>query len=118
MKGTNMARISNLVIALTGSLTLLAATPAMAAGPGFYSVTPEAPVAASKAVVRDVLFACQGGTCTAGEGTSRPAIVCAAAAKEFGRLSAFKAGAAEFDADALAKCNAKAKVDTTQIVQR
>lgn len=113
-----MARISNFLFAFAGALTLaVAATPAQAE-PGFYSVTTVNPVATAKPVVRDMLFNCAGGTCTAGEGTSRPAIVCAAAAREFGRIAAFRAGDTDFDAEALAKCNAKAKVDTTRIVQR
>lgn len=113
-----MARISNFLFALAGSATLLVAAAPAAAQPGFYSLTTANPVSAGKSVVRDLLFACAGATCTAGEGNSRPAIVCAAAAKEFGRVTSFSAGGRSFDDEALARCNQKAKVDSTQIVQR
>jgi hypothetical protein len=39
----------------------------------------------------------------------RPAIVCAAAAREIGKISAFSANGTEFTAEELAKCNEKAR---------
>lgn len=112
-----MARISHFLFALAGSATLFAAAPAIAQ-PGFYSLTTAAPVAEAKPVVRGMMFNCNGASCGAGEGTSRPAIVCASAARELGRITAFSAGGKAFGDEELAKCNAKAKTDTTQIVQR
>jgi hypothetical protein len=112
-----MARIAAFVFALTSSLTLLG-TAATAETGGFYAMTLANPVAEARPIVRGQLFSCDGASCVAGQGPSRPAVVCASVAREFGPLTAFSAGGTAFDADALAKCNARAKLDTTQIVRR
>lgn len=113
-----MTRTTALLLALASSFTLISTAAVAQPAGGYYnlSLTQKAPEA--KPVVRGMLFSCAGETCTAGEGTSRPAIVCASVAREFGPVSSFSAGGQAFDAEALAKCNAKAKVDTTQLVQR
>lgn len=112
-----MARIAALLLALTSSFTLLG-TAAVAQPNGYYTLSLANPVDEAKPIVRGLLFACEGAACAAGEGTSRPAIICASVAREFGPVTAFAAAGEAFDAAQLAKCNAKAKVDTTQIVQR
>lgn len=112
-----MARIAAFVFALTSSLTLLG-TAATAQTGGYYSMTLASPATEARPIVRGLLFACDGDACVAGEGPSRPAVVCASVARELGPLTAFSAGGTAFDADALAKCNARAKTETTQIVRR
>ena len=88
---------------------LLLSAPGHAAGPGYYAATPVTAPAARRLVVRDTLWQCGDAGCAASaKGNSRPAIVCQSLVKEVGALASFRAGAEAFDADALAKCNARA----------
>jgi len=89
--------------------------PAMLMGSGAfaanYMATPVSAPAAGKIVARNLMWNCDGTRCVAQQtgSASRPAIVCAVVAKELGPLSGFSVGDDAFDADALAKCNAKAE---------
>ena len=95
--------------ALVTSALLLAASPSHATSGGYYTATPVAAPAAVKLVVRDTLWKCgEAGCAASAKSNSRPAIVCQALAGKVGALAAFRAGTEEFDAAALAKCNARA----------
>ena len=97
--------------ALATSATLFAgtATEALAGTPG-YRLVPEAAFSAANTVVaRDVLWKCAGQACVATKASSRPEIVCASAARELGKVTAFSANGQEFTAEQLAKCNEKAR---------
>jgi hypothetical protein len=111
-----MVRIAALLFSLVGSLTLLGSAAMAQPGNGYYSVTLANEAGASKQIVRGMAFTCDGATCAAAEGTSRPAIVCASIARELGPVTSFRAGGEPLDGEALAKCNAKA--DTTKLVSR
>ena len=111
-----MVRFSALGLALAGSLTLLGSAAFAQPSGEFYQLTLANQPAAAKQVVRGMIFNCAGESCSAAEGTSRAAIVCASVARELGPLTAFRAGNESLDGEALAKCNAKA--DTTKVVQR
>ncbi|HEV2568999.1 CC_3452 family protein [Sphingomonas sp.] len=111
-----MVRIAALLFSLVGSLALLGSAAVAQPNTGFYSVTLANEVTDAKQVVRGTLFSCNGATCAAAEGTSRPAIVCASVARELGPVTSFRAGNEMLDGEALAKCNAKA--DTTKLVRR
>ncbi len=76
---------------------------------GYYSATPVTAPAKSSIVTRTTVWNCGGGTCVASKATSRDAIMCELVAREVGTLQSFSAGGAAFDADALAKCNARAR---------
>jgi len=103
-KGRIMQRLLPIVAAAAATLFI-----APAAFAGGYSATPATGGAASF-VARDVLFKCGADGCVAAKASnSRPAIVCAAVVKEVGAVSSFAADGAAFDAEALAKCNARAK---------
>ncbi len=86
-----------------------AATPAFAAPAPAYRLVPVAVSAADTVIVRDMLWKCGSSGCTASQANSRPAIVCAQAARKVGKLSSFAVSGVEFDAAALDACNAKAK---------
>ncbi len=75
---------------------------------GYYAATPVAAPAKTSLVTRSTLWKCGAGTCTAAKANARDGIVCELVAREVGKLSAFRANGADFDADALEKCNAKA----------
>lgn len=97
--------------ALATSATLFAgsATEAFAGTPGYRLVPATAFSAANTVVARDVLWKCAGEACVATKATSRPEIVCASAAREIGKISAFSANGKDFSAEQLAKCNEKAR---------
>lgn len=104
-----MLRSLVLTSSLFASLTLASATAIAAPAGGFYTATPVTAPAVTKAVARDIVWSCDGGSCSAGASTSRAAIVCAVAVRELGPLTSFSAGSDSFDAAALEKCNAKAR---------
>jgi len=76
---------------------------------GYYAATPVTAPAQSSIVTRSTVWRCGDGTCTASKATSRDAIMCELLAREIGQLQSFTANGAAFDADALAKCNARAR---------
>lgn len=105
------SRFGALVGAVAASAVLLFAAPQAHANSGrFYTVELAQPAASSKAVVRGVVFQCEGTSCRAPVATSAPRNVCASVAKEFGEVTSFKAGDRVLEADDIATCNAKKKV--------
>jgi hypothetical protein len=85
------------------------ATPAFAAAP-MYKLVPATAVASTKSVVvGETLWRCGPTGCVAGESGSRPAVVCAQAARKVGKIESFTANGTAFSAEELAKCNEKAK---------
>ena len=83
------------------------AVPAFAKG--YYSATPAAQPAENSYVTRNVVWRCEGGTCTAPKAGTRDAVVCELVAKQVGTLAGFSANGTAFDEAALTKCNARAK---------
>jgi hypothetical protein len=84
-------------------------TPAFAAAPMYKLVPATALTSAKSVVVGETLWRCGPTGCVAGESGSRPAVVCAQAARKVGKIESFTANGTAFTADELAKCNAKAK---------
>jgi hypothetical protein len=84
-----------------------AAAPAFAQAPVYRAV----PVvqAAETVIAGETLWRCGADGCTTSRATSRPAIVCAQAASKVGKLDSFVVNGQAFDAEALAKCNARAR---------
>jgi hypothetical protein len=74
-----------------------------------YRAVPATAVAQASVIADGVLWRCGSEGCLATNATSRPAIVCAQAVRKVGKLESFSVGTQAFDAEALAKCNAKAK---------
>lgn len=105
-----MFRASSLIASAAASLLMFGAAAAHAQPVSvFYSAKPVAASSATKLVVRDTVWKCGDSGCVSGsKGKSRAAFVCESLVKEIGQIESFRAGAEEFDADALAKCNAKA----------
>lgn len=94
----------------TSAVLLFAAPQAHAAPASYYSVELAQPAASSKAVVRGVVFQCEGTSCRAPLASSAPRNVCASVAKEFGEVTSFKAGDRVLEASDIASCNSKKKV--------
>lgn len=91
------------------ALAFVAPVAADAQGPaGFYVATPVAKPAATSLITNSTLWTWQDTAFTANHAPERPNIVCELVVKRVGALSSFSAGGKAFDADALAKCNARA----------
>ena len=90
---------------LIGSLAL-GSTAATAAGGAYYRAELASPASAARFVARDVVWVCKDSSCLAGQGTSRPLIMCSALAKVAGQVTSFTAGGKALEADELARCNA------------
>jgi hypothetical protein len=107
-----MNRLASILTAAATTATLFAmtTTASFAANGAAYRLVPATAVtAANTVVVNETLWKCAAGACTAANATSRPAIVCAQAAKKVGKIEAFTANGKEFGAEDLAKCNEKAR---------
>jgi uncharacterized low-complexity protein len=76
---------------------------------GYYAATPASAPAKNSLVTRSTIWKCGEGVCVAAKANARDTIVCELVAREVGTLTAFRANGTEFDADALAKCNTKAR---------
>ncbi|MES2987411.1 MAG: hypothetical protein V4808_05870 [Pseudomonadota bacterium] len=101
-----------LAVAAAAAATL-ALTPAagFAQGPvrGYYAATPAAAPSKTGMITASTVWKCGEGICTANKADARDSIVCQLVVKEVGKLTAFRANGADFDAAALDKCNAKAR---------
>lgn len=104
-----MIRIATVAAAAAAMLAIAPATAAQGGPRGYYAATPVTAPTKTSLVTRSTIWKCDAGTCTAAKANARDNIVCELVAREVGQLTAFRANGAEFDADALAKCNAKAR---------
>lgn len=96
-------------LSLAGAMTvggLTSGSAAAAAGGAYYRAELASPASEARFVARDVAWACKGASCLAGQGTSRPLIMCSALARKAGPVASFIAGGKALDADELARCNA------------
>jgi hypothetical protein len=109
---TNSTLRSVIALAALATSALLftaSATPAFAGAPAYRLAPVAAMSTATTVIVRDVLWKCDGAGCVATSATSRPAIVCATAARKIGKIASFTANGQDFTAEELAACNKKAK---------
>ena len=96
--------------AVLASATLLAPMAAHAADDNaYYAATPVAAPTKTVLITRGTLWKWNNTAFTAARGPQRDVIVCEMVAQRAGKLSAFTAAGQAFDADALAKCNARVK---------
>lgn len=102
-----MTRIIAAAAALLASATLISTT-AGAQSAGYYSATPVAAPTKVSIITSGTLWKCTDGVCTAKKSTQRDQIMCQMVVQRVGALSAFTAGGTAFEAEALAKCNARA----------
>ena len=72
----------------------------------YYQAELAAPVERTTTAIQNgVAWKCVGAACGAGEGNSRPEVVCARLARKVGPLVAFSANGKALDPAALARCN-------------
>lgn len=100
--------LTSTLLAFLLSFTLLGGT-AFAAPGGQYRAEPAAPPAASRLIVKDIVWRCGAGGCVAPRSNSRPVIDCSALAHEIGTLRSFTVEGQAIDPAALEKCNARAR---------
>lgn len=93
-----------LAVLLFGGTAVTAQTRAAA----YYSATLATAVESQRTIAGSLVWNCNGTSCTAARGTSRPAIVCARLVREVGPVTAFVANGEALDAAALERCNAAA----------
>ena len=74
-----------------------------------YRAEPATPQSVARFVAKELVWKCGPAGCTAPRGNSRPAIDCAALAREVGELKSFAVGGRPLAAEELEKCNARAR---------
>ena len=99
-----MARQTLIASALFLFAGLSVAAPATAAAP-HYRAEPAAAPEAKRIIARGLVWHCDGAACVAGKGNSRPAIECAALAKQVGTLRSFSVAGRALAAAELEKCH-------------
>ncbi|HYI41702.1 MAG TPA: hypothetical protein VE053_15445 [Allosphingosinicella sp.] len=103
----NRQLISSL-LALFLTLSLFGGT-ALAAGGVQYRAEPATPLAASRLIIKEIVWKCGAGGCVAPQGNSRLAIDCSALVRQVGSLRSFVVNGVALDPAALEKCNARAR---------
>lgn len=84
----------------------LTPTPAEARSSGvFYTAELAQPATKDLAVAGGVAWRCEGTSCTAPRGTSRPLRVCRELNRELGQVASFTAKGEALDSEKLARCN-------------
>lgn len=88
--------------------SVLTPTAAMAQTPGkgYYRAELVQPADAPRAVAGDLVWACQGTSCTANKGSSRPLRVCRDLNRKHGAIATFTTKGEALPAEELARCNA------------
>lgn len=107
-----MIRQFALAAAATAAATAVASLPALAGAAettAYYAATPAAAPAQTTVIASGMVWKWSAPAYVASRSGQRAGIVCATVAEHAGKLAAFSAGGQAFDADALAKCNARAK---------
>lgn len=85
----------------------LTPAPAMAQNPGkaYYRAQLAQPAAQPRTVAGDLVWACNGTSCIADKGTSRPLRICREVNRKFGEVINFSTKGEALPAEDLAKCN-------------
>lgn len=102
-----MKRLVTLAAGAAGSFLLASA--ALAQPIGYYAATPVSAPAKPQLITQGTLWKCADGVCVANKAPVRDMILCQMVAQNVGQLQSFSVQGTAFDADALAKCNTRAK---------
>lgn len=104
-----MTRFRAMAAVAAVTLALIPASGMAQTGRGYYAATPATAPEKHSLVTRSTVWKCGEGICTASKANARDPIMCELVVREIGALTAFRANGTDFDADALAKCNTKAR---------
>ena len=85
----------------------LTPAPAMAQNPGkaYYRAELAQPANATRAIAGDLVWACDGTSCVADKGTSRPLRICREVNRKFGEVTNFSTKGEALPAEDLDRCN-------------
>ena len=105
-----MKQLVSLVAALAATAVLVPAAVSAQTPQGYYVAVPASPdaVAKGRVITRSTAWRMQNGALVADQAPERAQVLCELLARRTGELASFSAKGAAFDADQLAKCNAKA----------
>lgn len=84
-----------------------APAPAAAAEGPYYTAQLAQPAKDNRTVAGGVAWACEGTTCVANKGSSRPSRICRGLSREVGEITDFKVEGEEIEAEELNRCNGK-----------
>jgi hypothetical protein len=87
----------------------LVGTAAAAAPSNVYAAVPAAPSTKTAFITRSTAWRLQGNTFFAGQAPERASVLCELVVRQVGALTSFTVAGTAYDADQLARCNAKAK---------
>ena len=106
---SNRLGILALALAYTGFTFGIATAPApaLASSGAYYVAELSAPASDNRAVAAGIAWACEGTTCVANKGTSRPLRICRGLNREFGEIVSFTTKGEELAEERLEKCNGK-----------
>ena len=98
-------------LSVLAALSAFAAIPAAAqpTQPAQYRAELVLPAPADRLIVREVVWRCGGEICVAPTGNVRPAVLCAALARQAGALRSFAVEGRALSGEELEKCNARAR---------
>ena len=97
-----------LLFAPIAAIASISAVPAMAQSHAQIAEL-AAPAATAKASGKDVIWRCEGTTCTAPKSDRRANINCATLVKQVGKVTSFTTAGEALDAAGFARCNSFAK---------
>ena len=108
--GTRLGAIGSMALALAwtaASFTAVVPSPAMAQNPGkaYYRAELAQPASEARVIAGDLVWACNGTSCVADKGTSRPLRICRDLNRKFGEVTNFAAKGEVLPAEELARCN-------------
>jgi hypothetical protein len=83
----------------------IAPAPAQASTGAYYTAELAAPAKDSRYIGGGLVWRCEGTTCAAPKGTSRPEVVCRKLQREVGQIASFRANGETLEGERLAKCN-------------
>jgi hypothetical protein len=97
------------LLAALSSVALAGAPAAAQTTTAYYVAVPQAQPTKTAFVTRSAAWRYRGGAFVAAQAPERAQVLCQLVAENAGGLASFTVGGKAYDADALAKCNAKAK---------
>ena len=109
--GTRLGSLGALGMALTWTAltfgSALTPEPAVAGTPGkaYYTAELAQPAGETRAIAGSLVWVCNGTSCIADKGSSRPLRICREVNRKFGTVATFTAKGEALPAEELAKCN-------------
>ncbi|AWW72866.1 hypothetical protein CD351_00325 [Erythrobacter sp. KY5] len=104
-RASRIAVLASAIAYTSMTFGMAIATPVAAQGGAYYTATLAQPAGDDRAVAGGVAWICEGNTCVANKGSSRPSRICRGLVREFGEVTSFKVEGEDLDEAKLARCN-------------